>query len=134
MWSTKPWIPVSLLVALTAGFAHADPAPTPRLIAPPADHEAATQGLGIRPKDPATGAPGLRGGWAIGNVIDPGVHPDARPYPRGMVIAPPDTGDAMGLPPGGLGLPGPRGVVARLLRGLDHGVGKLFELVIPSHL
>jgi len=131
-------MPVSLVVAVMAGPALADPPPEPpkhpAIIVPPADQEAATQGLGTRPHDPATGAPGLRGGWAIGNVIDPGDHADARPYPRGMVIEPPDTGDAMALPPGGLGLPGSRGLVARLIRGLDHGVGKLFELVIPSHL
>jgi hypothetical protein len=31
----------------------------------------------------------------VNGIIVPAPHPDARPYPRGMVIAPPATGDRM---------------------------------------
>jgi hypothetical protein len=39
---------------------------------------------------------------ALGHIIDPGDHPDARPWPHGMVIAPPPTADPINLfvPPG----------------------------------
>ena len=67
-------------------------------------------------------------------VIEPKPGPDAKPYPRGMVIEPPDVGDSMGIPAGGLGLPGPRSLAARLVRGLDRGVGSVLDLVMPSHL
>jgi hypothetical protein len=32
---------------------------------------------------------------SVNGIIVPAPHPDARPYPRGMVIAPPATGDRM---------------------------------------
>jgi hypothetical protein len=36
---------------------------------------------------------------AVGDVIPTPVHPDARPYPHGMVIAPPPIDDAINLWP-----------------------------------
>ena len=120
-----------MLGLLVAGSAIADP----RTIDVPAtDHEAATQPLGRRPQTPATGAKAFGGGWAAGMVIEPKHERDAEPYPRGMVIEPPDVGDSIGIPPGGLGLPGPRTWAARLVRGLDRGVGSVLDVIIPSHL
>ena len=34
---------------------------------------------------------------ALGHIIDPGDHPDARPWPHGMVIGPPPTSDPINL-------------------------------------
>lgn len=124
------------LSALGSGAqnAAADPPKRRQIDVPDADREQATQALGKRLKDPTTGAPAMGGGWSAGMVIDPGPLADAQPYPRGMVIAPPDPGDRMVIPPGERGLPGPQNLAERLVHGLDRGVSSVLELVMPRHL
>jgi hypothetical protein len=66
------------------------------------------------PAGNGSGALAFGGGWAAGVVIPPEAHPDARPWPLGMVIRPPDVKDPMAIPPGcdGLAAPPPRRVTA----------------------
>lgn len=68
-----------------------------------------------RQADPAgngSGALAFGGGWAAGVVIPPETHPDARPWPLGMVMHPGEVADRMAIPPGcdGLAAPPPRRV------------------------
>jgi len=69
----------------------------------------------VRPPEPAgngSGAPAMGGGWARGVMIEPAEHPDARPWPLGMVIHPGKTKDPMVIPPGGDGLQSPKKYVS----------------------
>jgi hypothetical protein len=65
--------------------------------------------------------PAFGGGYVFGNVIDPGPHPDAQPFPRGMVIQPPDTGDHNVI------VPGTRG----LLEDVQTGIIGVIKLLFP---
>lgn len=80
-----------LVLALAAGHAGADPKTLPNSAipegTPPVQHKL---------PDVATRTPGIDGP-VRGIVIDPGEHADARPWPRGMVIHPPDPRDPMVL-------------------------------------
>jgi hypothetical protein len=85
------------------------------------------------PARATTKTPGIRGQDSSGIVIDPGAHADARPYPYGAWIKTPDIGDRNVLELGTNGLPDrpSSALSARLARGLDRGVEKLFELLLP---
>jgi len=63
-------------------------------------------------------------------IIDPGPFADARPYPRGMVIAPPDTGDRMANPLE----PWWRSMSRELWQRLDHGLAALRGSLQPASL
>lgn len=73
--------------------------------------------------------PADHGGFS-GIVIVPAPMPDALPYPRGMVIAPPDTGDRMA------------NVLTRpwtwstrsLWQRLGDGAGAIWSALVPQHL
>lgn len=56
------------------------------------------------PAGNGSGAPAFGGGWSAGIVIAPEPHPDARPWPLGMVIEAPDVNDPIAIPPGCDGL------------------------------
>jgi len=56
------------------------------------------------PAGNGSGALAFGGGWSAGVVIAPEQHPDARPWPLGMVITPPDVDDPIAIPPGCDGL------------------------------
>jgi hypothetical protein len=67
-------------------------------------------------------------------VITPPAHADMAPYPRGMVITPPDPHDDMVVAPGARGLPAPslsKQLGAGLHRSLELGVDALTELLRP---
>ena len=80
-WTTRT--PIALSAALVIGTVLAGPRDTVRRPAP------------CRAQPPA--GPVIAGLEieVTGDVIAPPVFADARPYPRGMVIAPPDSGDPM---------------------------------------
>jgi hypothetical protein len=84
------------------------------------------------PARKTTQTPGVNGAMASGIVIDPGPHGDARPWPYGMLIHPPDTGDRNVLVLGSDDLPGPLPdtLSGRLTRKLDAGVGTMLELLM----
>jgi hypothetical protein len=76
------------------------------------------------------GAPAFGGGWAVGVMIDPERHPDAREYPLGMVITPPNIRDHMVIPLGCDGLVPPEDsgwaqLIADLTRSLVGGCPKV---------
>ena len=89
------------------------------------------------PAAPADKQPGIGGVDALGKILVPPDHPDARLWPDGMWIAPPDTGDRNVLVPGSNQLPwwkpqrdaGP--LSKQLLDGFETGVGSFLELLVP---
>lgn len=64
-------------------------------------------------------------------MITPPVHADAQSWPRGMLMRPADPHDDNVIAPGTDHLPGTRPLGQRLWRGLDQGLGTLFELLLP---
>jgi len=84
-----------LVLTLAAGHAGADPKTLPNSAIPEG-----TPPVQQKLPDVAKTTPGV-GGPVRGIIIDPGEHADARPWPRGMVIHPPDTRDPMVLDLGG---------------------------------
>jgi len=52
------------------------------------------------PNVTADGAPSMDGGRAAGVVIEPPAHPDAEPWPYGIVMTPPEVRDRMLIVPG----------------------------------
>jgi hypothetical protein len=90
-----------------------------------------------KPSGNGTGGLSFGGGFSLGSVIVPAPHPDGQPWPRGMVITPPDVGDPMAIAPGGDGLtPGERREPPtwgqRLADAVHGGIGALFGLVLPA--
>jgi len=85
------------------------------------------------PARKTTKSPGIDGTDSSGIVIDPGPHADARPYPYGIWIRPPDIGDhnVLELGTDRLATGESSALSARLSRGLDQSVDKLFELILP---
>lgn len=86
------------------------------------------------PARATTKVPGIGGKDAVGIVVPTDPGGDARPWPYGAWIKPPDIGDDMVLELGTDRLPGlPRsgGLAAQLSRGLEDGVGALLRLVMP---
>ncbi|MGE0548191.1 MAG: hypothetical protein AB7O24_10990 [Kofleriaceae bacterium] len=88
------WVLISL-VAPAAGDPVADSAAHP-------ERPAESAGAG----DPRPRVLQLKPPTFSGHVIVPDPHPDAAPWPRGMVITPPDVGDPMVVNPNALGLGG----------------------------
>jgi hypothetical protein len=80
------WLTSSAIAEPGRGSAAGGEARTPTLAAP------GSPGNAREPSQPYT--PADRGGFS-GIVIVPPATTDARPYPRGMVIEPPDVGDSM---------------------------------------
>lgn len=90
---------------------------------------------------PTDRRPGIKGIDALGIIVTPPAHPDARPYNQGgMVIAPRDDSDDNALIPGTdqLGLPY-RGrilppVSKQMADGLQNGIGHALRLLLPDSL
>jgi hypothetical protein len=121
-----------VLVVVFAGSAAAEPA-NRKVLPSLGSEETWLDRLGLLTHDKTTGALAIDGGRATGIVIDPGPHLDARPYPRGMVIAPPDPRDHNVLVPGTMSLPGPaRTWTERMFDWLNFGVGSVLDLVLPG--
>jgi hypothetical protein len=116
------------------------PAPkgTPRTL-PPASLQDAMPRTD-KPSGNGTGGLSFGGGFSLGTVIVPAPHPDDQPWPRGMVITPPDVGDPMAIVPGGDGLPpgerrAPPTWGKRLADAVHGGIGTLIELMmLPQSL
>jgi hypothetical protein len=95
----------------------------------------------VMPKEPkgsgkVTGGMSLGGGFSSGMVVVPPPHPDDRPWPRGMVIEPPDVNDPIAIVPGTDGLApgkrnGPETWSKRLADAVHDGIGTIVELVAP---
>ena len=111
---------LGLVLALAAGHAGADPKTLPNSAIPEG-----TPPVQEKLPDVATRTPGFAGP-VRGLIIDPGQHPDARPWPRGMVIHPPDTRDPMALDLGG-----ERHLGQRALDLVNEGFGALGRLLRP---
>lgn len=127
------WIGTVLAMSPMVAAEPAKAPPAKVMPKPPAKDEPDTS---RKTPDPATRAPAMGGGNAIGQVITPAPHPDARPYPEGMVIKPPDVRDPIAIAPGGMALvPVPEGPwTVRLSHGLGNAFGTLLDLVIPKPL
>ena len=52
------------------------------------------------PNVTADGSPSMDGGRAAGVIIEPPAHPDAEPWPYGIVMTPPEVRDRMLIAPG----------------------------------
>lgn len=88
---------IALLAALSS-LAIAEPPPKPVTL-PDAAKEA-TDAARAKPAAPH-GTPGIKGGIALGIVIEPPAHPDAKTVDQGgSILIPPDVNDAMALIPG----------------------------------
>ncbi len=105
------------LLALTLLAGHETPRvgrETPHAEHPRCEHARCTDALRASLEPPAV---------ALGRIIVPGPFADAAPWPRGMVIAPPETGDRMAfgvVPAPGAAVPHP---VVALLSGLFELLG-----------
>jgi hypothetical protein len=91
---------LAVVVAMVSSSATADPTPKPGPVEArqpargSAEHAVASTAEARQARvNPSPCAPGM-----ACVIIDPGPFVDARPYPRGMVIAPPETGDRMLIP------------------------------------
>jgi len=87
--------------------------------------------------DKVTGGMSLDGGFAAGTIVVPPPHPDDQPWPKGMVITPPDVNDPIAIPPGTDGLaPGkpapPATWSKRMADAMLGGIGKIVDLVVPQ--
>ncbi len=82
------------------------------------------------PARPTTKVPGMTGADSTAIVIDPGAHADARPWPHGIVIRPPETGDHNVIELGSSDLPASTKLSVRLGRTLDHGLGQFLEWLL----
>jgi hypothetical protein len=116
-----------LAVVLVSSSALAEPAPG---VGTGAGSAAGPAALGTAAREQGSHYdPADRGGYS-GIVIVPAPMPDALPYPRGMVVAPPDTGDRMA------------NVLTRpwtwstrsLWQRLGDGAGALWDALAPQHL
>lgn len=133
------------VVIASVAVAAAEPAkpakptkPTTPAAPKPADDPPIAIDLGPHPHphDPSTRSPGLRGLDAFGRIVVPDPHPDARPYPEGMVITPAEPGDRNVLVPGGNQLPwwapsAPR-PTAQVLDRFERGLGEVLRWLIPQ--
>jgi len=87
---------------------------------------------------PSDRTPGFGGQDAVGRVLVPGPHPDARDWPHGSLIRPPDIGDDNVIVPGTDSLPWfrplrpDRPVAKQLLDELQRGLGGFANLVVPT--
>ena len=91
---------LAVLVAMVSSVATADPTPKPgsaetrQPARGSSEHATASTAEARQAKvNPSPCTPGM-----ACVIIDPGPFVDAQPYPRGMVIAPPATGDRMLIP------------------------------------
>jgi hypothetical protein len=114
---------VLLAIVVAAGHAGADP---PKKMLPNGAVPEGTPPAKVKLPDIATDAPAFGGGTARGIVIDPGDHPDARAWPFGMVIVPPDPHDPMVVRPDGH-----RHLGQRTLDLLNDGFDVLAKLLRP---
>lgn len=112
-----------LAIVVAAGHAGADP---PKQTLPNTAVPEGTPPVQRKLPDIATDTPSLGGGTARGVVIAPPDHPDARPWPFGMVIVPPDPHDPMVLKPDGH-----RHLGQRTLDLLNDGFDVLAKLLRP---
>jgi hypothetical protein len=117
----RPLLLLVLAVSSAAGDPPAKPAPPVVTILPEANDAWSPQG------NVKLFHPGIGGGTSTGIVIDPGDHPDARPYPQGMVIRPPDI-DARML----LDLDDHTSIAGKLYNSVRNSLGTLLQLVNPS--
>ena len=132
---------IGVLVLLTAA-ASADPATgaaTPKSADLGAIRIGPTKVIEVAPWTPparvTTRSPGITGQPANGIVIDPGGSSDGRPWPYGIWIRPPETGDrnvvVLGtdsLPFDDLALPG------KLTRTFDLGMGSFLEWLMTPRI
>ncbi len=113
------------VVLLLTGFAAADPparGPSKVIEAPAWEWEPLAH--------PTTKVPGMKGADSLAVVIEPGSHGDARPWPHGMLIQPPDTGDRNAIEPGTSYLPTSDKLSVKLARTLDLGVGHFLDWLL----
>lgn len=119
------------VLMLLASAAAADPgaAGTPPVMreAPPGPSKVIEVEPWVPPARAPGRYPGVGGKDAAGVVIDPGAHPDGRPWPYGMWIRPGGTQDHNVLVPGTNGLPDSAPLATELGRSLDLGVGRFLE-------
>jgi hypothetical protein len=86
---------------------------------------------------PSDRTPGFGGKDAVGRVLVPAPHPDARDWPHGSLIRPPETGDHNVIVPGTDSLPWFRPlrpdlpVTRQLLDELQRGIGGFVSLIVP---
>lgn len=124
--------------------AKAEPAPDKRVVIQPRPDKAAPKRAGIeivpapavvpKPPAPGTGAPGMDGSWALGHVMPTPSHPDAQPWPKGMLIEPKDIGDANIIVPGTRrlpGHPGPQSWSEAFSRGIRLGLDSVLQPLTP---
>ena len=119
--------PIGVLMLLT-GLAAADPAARIRIPLGP------SKVVEVEPWQPParpTGKyPGITGQDSAAVVLAPGPHGDGRPWPYGILIAPPRTGDDNQIVSGSNGLPGSDLLSAQLARRFDLGVGQVLEWLL----
>ena len=118
---------IGVLLVLVTTAAADPPAKAPR---PPGPSKVVEVEPWKPPPRATTKSPGINGAAASGIVIDPGPQADARPWPYGAMIRPPDVGDHNVLVPGSDGLPDSDALSARLARGFDLGLGRAFEWLL----
>ncbi len=116
------------VVLLLTGFAAADPATALPLKAGPSKVIEAP--AWEPPARPTLQVPGMKGSDSAAIVIEPDAHGDARPWPYGMLIRPPDTGDHNALELGTSDLPASDKLSVTVVRTLDQGVGTFLEWLL----
>jgi hypothetical protein len=149
---------LAFLLAVSPAYAQAPPAPAPAPVPapvpvpapkaapapapnrrPPAPPPASLQDVTPRSDKPTgngTGGLSLDGGFSSSTVILPPLHPDARPWPRGMVMQPPEGYDDMAIAPGTDALPSADRPTwaSRLADALHSRLDALLDLVLPRML
>lgn len=87
--------------------------------------------------DTATGGRSIDGGFSAGIVIEPPPHPDARPWPEGIAMTPPDVKDPIAM---GVRAPAAEPLRAaalwskRLAEAIQDRLGKIVQLALPRSL
>lgn len=128
------FVRAAVLIAMVSGIASADP--------PKPANKKPTYSIQVerlpdeKPTTPSDRTPGVNGIDALGKVLVPDPHPDARLWPDGMLIVPPDIDDDNVLVPGSMQLPWrrkPKGPVSKeLVDGLQDGLGAMIDLLLPT--
>ena len=129
-WTITAAIVLASGVAVAAPDAGSNAAARPKIPAGPSP-AIAVEAIPAGPlPEPVDLVPDVRGGKVISRLIEPPANfGDARPYPYGAVIQPPDVGDDNAAVIGTTDLPDSRPLSGRLAGKLDAGVGAILGLL-----